>query len=92
MATPRNVGRTKNTLDRKVFNVQKIQKCHWIGKREWKIIVINDIQPNLTKNATLHGKREKCSVFSFDNALRFPLPNCQFLTNLNFVSSFVTLI
>ena len=48
MATPRNVGRTKNAFDRKVFKVQKIQKCNWIGNFEWKIIVIHDIQPNST--------------------------------------------
>jgi len=40
----------------------------------------------------LYGKREKCSLFSVDNASRFPLPNCQFLTNLNFENSFVILI
>ena len=49
MATPQNVGWTKNTLDIQVFKVEKIQTCHWIGNFEWKIIVINDIQPNLTE-------------------------------------------
>ena len=44
------------------------------------------------KNAKLYGKREKCSLFWFDNALRFPQPNCQILTNLNFENSFVTII
>ena len=49
MATPRNVSWIKNTLDRIVLKVQKIQKCHWIGNFEWIIIVINDIQPNSTE-------------------------------------------
>ena len=32
------------------------------------------------------------SLFSVNNASRFPLPNCQSLTNLNFENSFVILI
>ena len=34
----------------------------------------------------------KCSPFPVDNASRFLLPNCQFLTNSNFENSFETLI
>ena len=49
MATPRNVGRTKNELNRLFFKVKKILNRHWIGNFEWNMIVKYDIQPNLTK-------------------------------------------
>ena len=39
-----NPPETKNELDR----YKKFEKRHWIGNYEWKIIVIYDIQPNLS--------------------------------------------
>ena len=51
MATPWNVGRKKNTLDRSFLMDIKFE-----NDIELKIIVTYDIQPNLTKNAELYGK------------------------------------
>ena len=92
MAIFRNVGRTNNAVDRSFFKVLQILKRHWIGYFEWKIIVTYDRQLTRLKNAKLYGKRKKSSLFSVDTASRFPLPTCQFSTNLNFENSFAILM
>ena len=48
MVTPRNVLKTKNTLDDRFSRYKKL-KLHWIRTFEWNLIVKNDIQPNSTK-------------------------------------------